>query len=169
MEDTTKKIKVNKFDEFLGENLIGNFEVKKYLTPLDVIEADKMFRELLGGVNPILASDEAKESAFMISQLNVRLVKYPSWFKSEGNYHGSHLSPKVLQDILNQSVEVTIVYQKEQLEKYELLKGELQKKIETGRVTRKDETNASNTPLSDSSDAFEDDLEDESEDSMDDV
>jgi hypothetical protein len=66
------------------ETLKGEFKVKTIITPRDILRADSTNRELLG-MNPENASQAARATAFMLSQLSIRILESPSWWREAGN------------------------------------------------------------------------------------
>jgi hypothetical protein len=67
-----------------GEKWYGLFKVKTRLSHRDQLQRDKVRRELLGtdGAN---ASVRARDQAEIFSQLAVRVVDAPSWWRDNGN------------------------------------------------------------------------------------
>ena len=69
--------------EETGNSYRGDFRVKLLLTRREIGEADQIRRVLLG-FNPDGASDRAAADAFVCSQLAVRVIDAPDWFKTAG-------------------------------------------------------------------------------------
>ena len=53
--------------KYSGESFSGDFTVRCYLSPMEVIKADKLYRDLMGAVNPHIASSEAHNYSFALS------------------------------------------------------------------------------------------------------
>jgi len=66
------------------ETMKGSFKVKTMITPRDILRGDSINRDLLGQ-NPEFASEAAKATAFMLSQLSVRVLESPAWWREAGN------------------------------------------------------------------------------------
>jgi len=67
-----------------GETFKGKFSAKPHLSFRDELLQDKIRRELLGP-DAEHASEAAKIQSFMFSQLAVRIVDAPGWWKDNGN------------------------------------------------------------------------------------
>lgn len=80
----TVQFTVSVIGDTTGEKWYGMFKVKPRLSHRDQLQRDKVRRELLGadGSN---ASVRAKDQAEIFSQLAVRVVEAPSWWKDNGN------------------------------------------------------------------------------------
>jgi hypothetical protein len=61
----------------------GEFRAKKWLSHRDQLGKDQIRRELLGG-QPGVAGDRAITTATMLSELRVRLTKFPEWWATTG-------------------------------------------------------------------------------------
>ena len=64
-----------------GEKYVGDFTAKKDLSLEDHITADRTYRDLLGGINPLYANEAASNIAAVVAELSVRLVETPKWWK----------------------------------------------------------------------------------------
>lgn len=98
-----------KFDIAIDGNItkqtyIGKFKVKCLLSPLEEIEADKIYRELLGN-NYHLSEDIIKQKAFALAQLKVRIIEYPPFWEND-YIGGGHLpDSNVLMEVLDKAIE----------------------------------------------------------------
>lgn len=103
-------------DDLTMETYMGSFKVKCFLTPLEIIRADRIYRELIGAVNSAMAGDSAQNFAFAISQLSVRIVNCPDFFKNPNapDLFGSHMPEKVLIAVLNHSIDSETAYRAQQ-------------------------------------------------------
>lgn len=124
-----------------GETYMGEFCVKTILSPLDHIKADRLYRELLGSVNPHLASQEAQNYAFALSQLKYRITgKLPEFFKNK-ELDGGHLDSHVLIEILNMAIDAESFYQEEQERKVKEMQEMLASRIKNKQIApEKEET-----------------------------
>jgi hypothetical protein len=55
---------------------------KSRLSYRDILTRDQRRRDLLGGTNPEFATPDALESAEILSELSVRVIEGPSWWKT---------------------------------------------------------------------------------------
>lgn len=114
-----------------NETYMGDFCVKTSLSPLDFIKADRLYRDLIGSVNPHLATQEAQNYAFALSQLKYRIIEMPEFFKNK-ELDGGHLDSNVLIEIVNIAIEAEDEFQKEQERKIkemqEMLASRIKKK-----------------------------------------
>lgn len=121
-----------------GETFQGSFKVKCFLTPIDLIKADRLYRELLGEITPHLATTEAQNLCFALSQLKYRIVKAPAGWKNQ-EIDGGHLDTNVVIEVLNKAIEAQSMYQKRSKEKLEKLQKELTKDIKEGNIEPEEE------------------------------
>lgn len=112
---------------------LGEFCVKCIMSPLDHLKADRLYRELIGPVNPHLASKEAKNYAFALSQLKQRVLEAPDFFKNS-EMDGGHLDSNVLIDIINEAIEAEEAYQDQQDEKTKKIQELLAKRIKNNEI-----------------------------------
>lgn len=75
---------INILGEVTQERWVGTFTAKCRLSHRDHLTADKLFRELIGP-NPETACDRARQTSEIFSQLAVRIVQSPDWWKASGN------------------------------------------------------------------------------------
>lgn len=75
----TKTFFVEEKGDFTQNNYSGEFEAKMYLAPREILNKDKLRRELLG-TDQSSATTEAADLSIMISEIRARCVKVPSWF-----------------------------------------------------------------------------------------
>lgn len=67
-----------------GKTWTGDFEAKRKLAKIDQLKQDNYFRFYIGDSSPQFASPAAQSIAEVLSQLRVRLVKFPPWWTEEG-------------------------------------------------------------------------------------
>ena len=145
IEDNIGIYQINILDDESNESYVGEFRVKCILSPLDLLAIDRDFRELLGPVNPIMASGDANNIAFALSQLRHRVLAYPPFWKGEV-YDGGHLPKKVLYAILDASIEVQEKFKKERQEEMAKIQARLVKQVKAGKIKKKvaEETDLTN-------------------------
>lgn len=134
---TTFDIAIN--DEVTQQTYIGKFTVRCFLSPLEVIKADRLYRELIGPVNSMMASTDAQNFAFAIAQLSVRIVESAEFFKNTKNpeFPGGHLPSKVLIGILNKAVEAEEKFYDKQQKRMEAITKKLTNGIKSGKIKKK--------------------------------
>ncbi len=81
MPSPTTVFTLNEKGQTTGEHLEGTFETKNYLTHRDDLTRDRIRRELLAGMDMDKADLRAASIANTVSELRVRLVKWPGWFE----------------------------------------------------------------------------------------
>jgi hypothetical protein len=113
----------------------GHFKVKCVLSPLDYIQSDATYRELLGKTNPQLADAYVSQLAYALSQLKYRIISNPSWFDNDVNgIKGSGVDDKILLFILDKTIEAEEQYRKGVEEKYEKAKNDVKEAIDDGTL-----------------------------------
>lgn len=117
---------------------MGVFRCKTVISPLDHIKADRLYRELLGSVNPHLASKETQNYAFALSQLKVRLLEFPDFYRNK-ELDGAHLDSNVLIDLINKAIDAQEEYKKELADKLKRMQDMLAKRIKNKEIEREDE------------------------------
>lgn len=122
----------------VGESYMGNFKVKTMLSPMDFIKADRLYRELIGSTTPHLATETTKSYCFALSQLKVRIVESPDFFKNQ-ELDGSNLPGDVLIEILNKAIEAEAKYKKDVENRMRQMQENLTKKIKNKEIQLKDE------------------------------
>lgn len=117
---------------------MGVFRVKTILSPMDMIKADRMYRELIGSVNPHMAAKDTQNFAFALSQLKVRLVESPDFYKNK-ELDGSHLDANVLVDIINKAIDAEEEYKKQVDDKLKQMQELLAKRIKNNEIEKDEE------------------------------
>jgi hypothetical protein len=114
----------------------GVFKVKCVMSPLEYINSDALYRELLGKVNPQLASKYISELCYTISQLKYRVMDVPSWYKNTSTgIDGSHIDDNVLFSILDKATEAEMEYRRGIEEKYKKARDEVKKAVDEKTLT----------------------------------
>ena len=131
-EDATAKFTINMVGNTHRHTYLGEFKCKCILSPLEHIEADKMYRSLLGD-NPIVASERAQNHAFALSQLKYRLIDPIPPFWATPVIQGNLDDDNIITFVLNKTFEAET--------KYIEMKNKEAKEIEerlTGKIKRKE-------------------------------
>jgi hypothetical protein len=68
--------------QLTAEVFEGTFETKNYLTHREDLARDRIRRELLAGTDMDKADARAASIANAVSELRVRLAKWPKWFEN---------------------------------------------------------------------------------------
>jgi len=131
---------------------MGEFFVKCVMSPLDRLDAARLYRELIGSINPHLASQDAKNYAFALSQLKQRALQSPDFYKNR-EIDGGHLDSNILIGIINMAIEAEEEYKKLQDEKTKNLQEMMAKRIKNKDIE----------PEPDAEEAIEDNDEDVTE------
>lgn len=71
--------------EITKEKYLGEFTVKTMLSHRDSIVRDSKRREILGETKPEYASEDVTTLATVLSELFVRVVQAPDWFRASNN------------------------------------------------------------------------------------
>ena len=121
-----------------NESYMGEFCVKTIISPLDSIKIDRLYRELLGSINPHLASDATQNYAFALSQLKYRVLEMPEFFKNK-ELDGGHLDASVLVEIINLAIEAEEEYKNEQEKKIQQIQAMLASKIKKKEIVKQEE------------------------------
>lgn len=132
--ETVRTYNLNLVGDKTKQTYMGNFQIKCILSPLDQISADKIYRELLGD-NLIHASPSAKNIAFALSQLKVRIEKpYPPFWESQ-DFPGSHIPDQnILFDLLNKAIEYQEEFESQKAEEYQKMQDRLQNAIKNKEI-----------------------------------
>jgi hypothetical protein len=87
----------------------GVFKLRAFLTPLETLEAGRIFRELLGPYGAD-AGEQDRFMAFCISQLQKRVIKGPPWWSTDSALMGNIPDSNILSLILDRSITAESVY-----------------------------------------------------------
>jgi len=109
IEGSEAKFTINVLGKVTKESYIGKFKVKCILSPLEEIEADKVYRDLLGN-NYHLSNENIKQKAFALAQLKVRIIESPPFWEND-YIGGGHISDSnVVLEVLELAVEAQEKY-----------------------------------------------------------
>jgi hypothetical protein len=114
----------------------GIFKVKCILSPLEYINADALYRELIGKTNPQFASEYVGQLCYALSQLKFRIMDCPDWFKNrETGIHGSNADDSVLLHVLDKAIDAEAQYREGMKERYEKARHSVKKAIDDKELT----------------------------------
>lgn len=136
IENTTGIFTISEFDAETNETYIGEFKVKVVLSPMDILSIDRDYRELIGSVSPLMASSDANNVAFALSQLRHRVIGYPMFWKGSG-YDGGHLPKNVLYAILDASLEAQERFKDMRQKELEKIQKKLTKQVKENKIKKK--------------------------------
>jgi hypothetical protein len=122
----------------IGGTYLGTFRFKTFLTPSQVLEADRDFRELIGP-NAQFAATNAENIAYALAQLKQRVIDSPPFWKDGSRFPGSSIKDlDALQLVLEASIMAEVKYRKVLTEKHEndlkRLKSIMDKKAEMEKI-----------------------------------
>jgi hypothetical protein len=119
LEDGTATYNLRHHGQISG-TYMGVFRFLCSLNPIQYIEADKDYRELLGK-NAEFASTHADTVAYALAQLRQRVIDAPSFWNEKGSrYGGSNLKDhEILEIILEAAVKSEVKYRQELHKKHE--------------------------------------------------
>lgn len=139
IEGSEASFEVAETDQLTRTTYMGSFRVKCFLSPLEKIKADRIYRELIGAVNPVMASGDAKNMAFAISQLTVRVIEGPDFFKNQKNpdLPGGHLPDDILISILDKAIDAETEFREQQRKAYEETQKRMTKKFKEQRIKKR--------------------------------
>jgi hypothetical protein len=115
----------------VGGLYTGQFTFNLMLSPIQEIEADRDYRELLGK-NAELASTHIESLAHVLSQLKQRVKNAPPfWYSSVSRFPGSHIKDRdILELVYQAAAEAEIKYRESLKERKESLLKRLKKQVE---------------------------------------
>ena len=87
-----------------NESYMGTFKAKCLLSPLEEIEADRLYREIIGQ-NAHLATEHVRRLAFALAQLDQRLVEFPPFWEND-RLGGGHIEDdNIILEVLDRAIE----------------------------------------------------------------
>jgi hypothetical protein len=114
----------------------GTFKVKCVLSPLEYINADAFYRELIGKSNPQFVSEYVGQLCYALSQLKFRIMECPDWFKNkETGINGSGIDDNVLLFVLDKAIDCEAQYRDGIKERYEKARESVKKAIDDKELT----------------------------------
>ncbi len=104
----------------VGGTYMGTFKFKCYLNPIQLIEADRDFRELLGP-NSQFAATNAENIAYSLAQLKQRVISAPPfWTETYSRFPGGGVKDiDVLELVLEAAIVAEVKYRKDLNKKHE--------------------------------------------------
>jgi len=109
-EDCTAIFPINEIGDTTRSTYIGAFKVKCILDPMDFMESDKLYRQLLGDVHPENAHEHSSSVAFALSQLKYRVIEVPPFWENARLGGGHVKDPGIIISVLNLAMEAEQIY-----------------------------------------------------------
>lgn len=132
------KFEINIVGNITKQTYIGKFRVKCVLSPLEEIEADKTYRELLGN-NYHLADEGIKQKAFALAQCKLRIIEEPPFWINDYIGGGHILDSNVLIEVLEQAIMCQQEFIDQKVEEEKALQDLMTKGIKNGDIEREPE------------------------------
>jgi len=122
----------------IAGSYLGQFKFRCFLTPMQTIEADKDFRDLLGP-NASFAASNVENTAYALAQLRQRIVSAPPfWTEGAGRYGGGGIKDQdVLEFVLEAAVVAEVKFRKELAVRHEAALDGIKKLMEKRREEEK--------------------------------
>jgi len=137
--DSHATFEINIIGQSTKQTYLGEFKVICLLSPMSVLEADKLYRTLLGAEGSLYASERAKNLAFALSQLKYRVVSSPPFWDNR-KLGGSHIpDDNVIIEIINLAIEAEEKYLQEKEEEAEKLQERLKEAFDTKVIEKEEE------------------------------
>ena len=152
IEDNMGIFVISEFDEEENQTYIGEFKVKLILSPLDILASDRDYRELIGNTNPFMATNDATNIAFALSQLKYRIVSAPVFWEASTGYRAGHVPKRILYSVLDKSLELQERFKRSKKEEMEKIQSKLAEQITKGEIRKKVEGDTELTDSTDDSD-----------------
>jgi len=109
IKDDFATFSVNIIGRHSRSSYMGTFTVKCLLSPMEEIAADKRYRDLLG-TNSHLATQNVREKAFALAQLEQRVSEMPPFWENDHMPGGHIKDDNVILEILDLAVEAQETY-----------------------------------------------------------
>lgn len=128
MNNEPFSFEINEIGILTKEQWVGKFKAKVRLSFRDQLRKDQIKCELLGNSSKDLISSDALNQAIVFSDLAVRLVETPSWWKEKGN--GLDLEDaNVVNKVYEKALEVEKKQNEEAVKEAEKAKDEMKKSL----------------------------------------
>lgn len=124
----------------IGGTYQGLFKFRSVLSPIQLIEADRDYRDLLGK-NSEFAATHVENLAYTITQLAQRVIKAPPfWSDGSSRYPGSQIRDiEVIQAVYEASIVAETKFRAQLKEKHKESIDRLKKTIEAQEQSEKDD------------------------------
>lgn len=118
----------------IGGTYMGTFKFRCTLTPIQIVDADRDYRDLIGA-QPSLVNETADNLSFSLSQLKQRVISSPSfWTENSGRFPGGGVRDlEVISKVLEAAFLAESKFRKLLVEKHEAATKRLQLALERKR------------------------------------
>lgn len=123
----------------IAGSYMGTFKFRCFMTPMQLLEADRDYRELLG-TNASFAATEADNVAYCLAQLKQRIIESPPfWKEGGGRFPGGALKDlEILNLVLEAAVQAEVKYRKALTQRHEdainRMKAHMEKRKEMEKI-----------------------------------
>jgi hypothetical protein len=115
----------------IGGTYMGTFKFRCYLTPIQMIEADRDYRFLLGDHSPNLASETVENYAYSLAQLKQRVVQAPPFWNDGSRFPGGNVKDKeIIALVFEAAIQAELKYRSQLEKRHKLQLEKLSKYIE---------------------------------------
>lgn len=130
----------------VGGTYLGTFKFRCFLTPMQVVEADRDFRELLGP-NAQFAAQNSENIAYALAQLKHRVLESPPFWTDSGfRFKGGGIKDlDVIDLVLEAAVMSEVKYRKQLADRHAEAIDRIKKTIEDRKDREKLEEEFENT------------------------
>jgi len=136
--EQTATFSVNIVGKHSKDSYMGTFKVKCLLSPLEMIAADKRYRDLLGS-NSHLAQESIRQQAFALAELEQRVIEMPPFWENDSLPGGHVKDTNVLLHILDMAVEAQEKYIKTKEDELAARQERLTKAIKKKKIEKEPE------------------------------
>lgn len=114
----------------------GKFTSRCCLSPLQAIQSDSDYRQLLGKVNPNLATKQADDLSYVLCQLKYRITEGPSFWNKTLEYPGGDIPDyNIIIELFEKVMEAEKEYLAQLIEKSNKNAENFKKAYESGTLT----------------------------------
>lgn len=111
------------------ETYIGNFTVKCLLSPLEFLECDKLYRQLIGTNALEMLKGDISTMAFALAQLQYRVVECPPFWKNTTLGGSEILDYNIIIKVLDLALEAESQFKQLKINNKEKLEKQLTKAV----------------------------------------
>lgn len=138
-DKSTASVVITVLDEVKDTEERGIFKFRCHLTPMDIIDTDAFYRELIG-VRPSESDRVADRMAYSLSQLRYRVIDAPEWWKKDpegrSQIWGGHCNKNVVVEVFNVAVTAETLYLEKLKKESKHARQILEEKFDSGEIER---------------------------------
>lgn len=120
------------------DSYMGTFTVKCLLSPMEEIAADKRYRDLLGN-NSHLATQNVREKAFALAQLEQRVTEMPPFWENDTIPGGHVRDQNIILLVLDKAIEAQEQFIADKEEELKERQARLTKNIKKKKIEKEPE------------------------------